>query len=600
MKINSIHSENFKGYERKSLDLRDKIQIYIGKNGSGKTSALEMIKYVITGEEPDGSVNQAYNYMSVEAILDSGTTFERGRNLGKSKIKVNGKTSTGKMLNDLIENETHISTGTMKIVSSSEVIENMKPDQFGDFLMKYIPEELDSKTIIDFAECKEPVIESTLTTLFPLMPTKFGMESVSTAYEEASETKKRCRALMNERKNNLKMFESVISKRSLSEIEKDIENLNKEEGMLAASVNAAKIYKTSVETLEKQEHEIRLLKEEIAKISVSRPSESLRESLLKERNDITEEILTDKQILDRLKQSKKMYEDQLKNLDCEICPLCDEIKCTTDMKVYKDTFKEHLDSTIEGIEIQTEKINKHQKKYEEILEKINEYSEKVNLYNKKILLTKHLDQLEATKVKLPEKPKGTSTIRDFKSEREILQKEKENELNVLKKEKLEQEYEQYKTLYEQYSKVCDLLSPKGIVMAKIISYYLNAFEDICNEKAMEIDPEFRIKLYAENGVKISCKKTKKSDFIPYDFLSSGEKQLVMFLIMDMLNSLSGLNILIMDDLDRLDKDAFEALIKIIADKKVSDHYDHILLCAVDHEDTLNILSKYPEIKINKF
>ena len=76
MKIKKIEGENFKGHENLELNLADKkIQVFVGKNGVGKSSAIEMIQYAITGVTPLEPINNKYNYMSVYTELESGDVY---------------------------------------------------------------------------------------------------------------------------------------------------------------------------------------------------------------------------------------------------------------------------------------------------------------------------------------------------------------------------------------------------------------------------------------------------------------------------------------------------------------------------------------------
>lgn len=597
MKIKSIEGENFKGHETLDLSLNDKIQFFVGSNGSGKTSALEMIKYAITGEEPDDAVNEAFNYMNVSTILESGTKFERGRHAGKAKIKVNGKTASGKMLNDLIETETGIPMSVMKVVSSSEVIENLKPDQFGDFIMKYIPEELDVDSVSKFADIKDPITNDLLIKLFPASPKKFGMDVVECAYTEVYEIRKNLKAIISEKKNSLKGFIDVPPSRTLKAVEDEIEMIAKEEGAAEAAKNALKIYNNALDTLKKQEAEIESLKKEIASITVSRPNPAKRSELQAREAEISENILSDKQMLKTIMSNKVVYETQLKDLECDFCPLCESIKCTTDKKKYKDEFQSYLEATIEGIEIQEARLKQDEEKMRQVKAEIEEYSNLVNLYNKKILLIQQLDRLEKTKTKIPTKPVEVDELDNKELKKELIN-ERNKILEYERLSKIKKELDECEMRLKQYDEITNALSPKGKVMTEIIQYYLHVFEDICNMKAKNLKTGFSIKFIPENGVKIYCNNSKTKSPVPYKTLSAGEKELVMFLIIDMLNSLSGLRILIMDDLDRLDQTAFDSLMKILTDKTTMDDYDHILLCAVNHIDTMDVLKKYPCVKIN--
>lgn len=58
--------------------------------------------------------------------------------------------------------------------------------------------------------------------------------------------------------------------------------------------------------------------------------------------------------------------------------------------------------------------------------------------------------------------------------------------------------------------------------------------------------------------------------------------------------------MIMDDLDKLDADAFSALLELVTNPVVEDEYDHIILSCVDHEDSMKLLAKHLKLKSSNF
>ena len=73
----------------------------------------------------------------------------------------------------------------------------------------------------------------------------------------------------------------------------------------------------------------------------------------------------------------------------------------------------------------------------------------------------------------------------------------------------------------------------------------------------------------------------------------------MFLLVSMLSSLSGMGVIILDELSVLDDNTFENLIRIL--KENSDEYDMCLIALVDHVDMINTLNRYeiPILSVNK-
>lgn len=73
------------------------------------------------------------------------------------------------------------------------------------------------------------------------------------------------------------------------------------------------------------------------------------------------------------------------------------------------------------------------------------------------------------------------------------------------------------------------------------------------------------------------------DFVDLSDVSTGEQTLAIFLILDMLNQLSGFGILMLDNLDALDANALDELMGVLTSKEVLDRYDHIFISMLAHE-----------------
>ena len=65
---------------------------------------------------------------------------------------------------------------------------------------------------------------------------------------------------------------------------------------------------------------------------------------------------------------------------------------------------------------------------------------------------------------------------------------------------------------------------------------------------------------------------------------------MLFMIMDMLNALSGTKILFIDELSVMDAENFNCLLDVIT--KYSSEYDHVIFAAVDHKETVAAVKKH--------
>ena len=75
-------------------------------------------------------------------------------------------------------------------------------------------------------------------------------------------------------------------------------------------------------------------------------------------------------------------------------------------------------------------------------------------------------------------------------------------------------------------------------------------------------------------------------------LSSGEKMLLAFLLMDMVSSISGTRILVFDNLEQFDEGTIENLLNMLEQDKIKERYDHIFLSVVEHPSIMQLLSQH--------
>lgn len=141
-------------------------------------------------------------------------------------------------------------------------------------------------------------------------------------------------------------------------------------------------------------------------------------------------------------------------------------------------------------------------------------------------------------------------------------------------------------------KLLEVLSAKSGLREKIIASVLEPLEKHCNALADKLRLDFQLSIQVKNGVTILCKPKSSVDFVNLTDVSTGEQTLAIFLILDMLNELSGFGILMMDNLDALDASALDELMAVLTSPEVLDRYDHIFVSMVAHDDSVDVLNKY--------
>ena len=93
MKFEQIEIENFKGINKITYIPKNKTCVLTGKNGTGKTSFIEAIRFALTGDAPDGCIADGKESTTVAIIMEDGNAFSRSKyETRPSKVKVNGRT----------------------------------------------------------------------------------------------------------------------------------------------------------------------------------------------------------------------------------------------------------------------------------------------------------------------------------------------------------------------------------------------------------------------------------------------------------------------------------------------------------------------------
>ena len=602
MRIKSLILNNFK--QHKGLNFTpdpDKV-IYatVGPNGVGKTSLQQAIQYAITGECPDNVITAGTNEMSVDCVLEGGTAFTRGKNERGSFQKLHGKTLTGIRLREQIERACDAPTDTLKLALSTELIDNLKPEQLSDFLRTYIPEELTADDVVNHSGVTDPDLSAFLKALFP--SGKFGTDTIDEVYANVIESRKSHRHVLEEKKS---IIASCIYDRpveSLEDVQKKIEQVIKDEGAVEASKVALSTYEKAVEGKKKQEALIATIEKQIAESTATRPNPATLKAIEDERKKLNEQLIDLNSSIKSMNEQIKYLNDLIPKLASCFCPLSEDITCKNaeDKKALKDEYLEEIEANKQGIEMKQKEINSVNEKLAELTKQESDYRSNERDYQILITRKKNLEDAKKAIPTLPAKPVEIDPdTRDFAEEKRALELLRTKILKCDERDKVQEEYNDIYKIWDNEDKVVKLLAPKGAVLSSIMIHYLNVFEDICNDRAETLKPGFSLKFESDNGIKVLCETSAGKGYIPYESTSSGERAYVLFLLMDLINTLTGVNVIMIDDLDKLDKDAFDALIELLVSPAISKTYDHIFISAVNHTDTLETLKKYPEIELHE-
>ena len=587
MKIDHLAMTNFMGIKgRMEFDMPHLAAI-IGPNGMGKTTVMNAVRYGLTGAEPEGDIiNKSAQQSTVTITLTDakdGVTYDFTRIKDRdkpSKCQIDGKSTTQKTMNQKIEDIIGISLDKIKVLASSDVVAAMKPQEFSSFILDYIPEKLTLEKVMEF------IPEATLG-MIEVMEANLPEEGID--MDVINEFDSVCRYNRKDLKDVLERKKALYETKpheepgtSKEELEKRIKECSDLDSAYEVYMAKKSVYDKAVESAAKHESMLKDLEAQITAIEADRPDPAVYDRLRKEGDSIRESISNQKIAISSVSTAIRQLEASLASLETPTCPLSDKIVCHQDKTAAKNELIESINSSKEGFPALEAELKKAEDRLEENEAAKKEYQDNFNLYDKKITLKKQYKSLSDAKPELPAKPEEVAKP-ETAEEMRLLEQQLKAINDYAEGVELASQIALLENQLKDYEALVKALAEKGAIRTGIISSYLSVFEDLCNERSSKVRPEITFEFVSKDGVVVLMDNGKGSK-LPYSSLSGGEKAYMIFIIMDMLNSLCGSNILLLDELSVVDTKCFDALLEIVL--AYAGDYDHILLAAVDHDDTV--------------
>ena len=601
MKVKSLKVNNFQGLEGVHEFNFGKITALAQPNGSGKTSLINALRYGLTGVEPAGDViTRGASSMAVRVVLENDSSFLRqqyAEKKKKSRYFVGNASSTLSKLNEFICNELGgVDVNTAKMVSSGELLTQMTSQQFGEMLLRYLPESMTVETILERFSGKNEEQKKIVRDFFP--EGEFGVEKINEFHNLLKERRKLVKEKITEVNALINSLGSVPPEETVSDIEEKIKATTDKRDEVIKAQEAMKNYNQILSQINMRNSQIQQIDNELAQLKgVHHTDEEINSTfgLLSNSRNIEQGI---KASLNSLVQTKKTLDEAIENISKPICPLSAKIKCTVDKTPVLKELEAQRDSLVQDYKNQRDsyielanQIKQLETKYEQMINENNAY---LRVQDK----LKMKEQLLSQTITLPEKPEDIGSVEALNSELSNLQQRLLFVTNYSKKETYEEKLKGLTQKHLDYENLVLAFSPKGEVKEAITSYYMDEFSEPCNEKASKLFPGMKLKFVSENGVKVLTDPNGSGEYLEFTSLSGGEQASVMFLLVSMLASLSGMGIIILDELSVLDDVVFENLVRVLHENQ--DEFDMCLLASVDHVDTLKTLKKYdiPVIHLN--
>lgn len=602
MFVKNLGTFNFQGLKGVQNFDFEKITALAQPNGSGKTSLINALRYGLTGIVPKGDmVTRGEVSAAVKVTLENGSNFSRQAFVAKgksSKYYISNQPTTATKLNEFISSEMGgIDNKTARMVSSGGLLTSMTSQDFGELLLRYLPETMTAETVINHFSGANEEQKKIIKDYF--LDSEFEIDKL----KEFQQVLKERRDLIKQRIENYESFISMLGDKAPEFTKEELEariSLKTEERdellRLQANLSA---YNQLFQQEQFRQQQLQKLEAELANLKgVAHSEDELKlanQLLVNSKNSLQQTYAA----IEALVSAKKDLDLAIENISKPVCPLSDKIVCTVDKTPVLKELEEKRNSLIENYQEQ-------RAFYKQTMQNVTEYE---NKYNMMLVETQNFalmqekmnqrDVLLTQKVELPEKPEDVKNLNEVTQEIQRLQSLIPIVDNYSKKETYLKNIEDFKAKLRDYQELYVAFSPKGEVKEKITSYYLDEFAEPCNQKASKLFPGMNLKFITENGVKVLTDPDGSGKYLEFASLSGGEQASVMFLLVSMLSSLSGMGVIILDELSVLDKKVFNNLVRILKDN--SDEYDMCLIALVDHTDMIETLEEYhiPILDVNK-
>ena len=579
MRFEKIEIENFNGKDY-TLSSPEKIITLINKNGYGKTSILRAILWGLTGEKVDAED------ATVRITLDPSFRIERERKSGKNICKLNGNKVTEKALNAAIEDKIGIKIDNVKLASSEAVLESKKPEELLKALIGFVKEKLTVEKVITHLTSSDPKVIEKVREIFPKAPMTFGLDQMEDIYKDLVDERKLKSAQLKSKKEYGKALQAKCRKplRSLETVEAELLEVQMAEKNASDVMKYMKEWEKAEAQKAATDAEMKKLKDEILKSSKFKGHTAAEQKLQTDQREQAEKKklqLTSQKatILNNI----DIFERTLKSLDQPVCPISKKLICTTD----KTEIKGELERSVAENKKIIKDIDAQIKTCDDTLEAYKiwkaDFDKDLETYQNYTRLVERLKTLKEHPVTVPEKPKSVDISTVATKKRELIA-EKQNCEQYAEMMKLAAEVTKESEDVEVLNYLTSALKDKGEVKEAIIKGYLAIFQNVINDRAKSFHPGYEVVLTVDGGLKIALKTPYNTKPFDSATLSSGERLLVRFLLLDMLNQLTGTNLMFIDNVESLDEDALKSLKALITTPEFNDQYDHIFIAGVNHED----------------
>ena len=563
--IKQIEIRYFRGIE--SLDINvQRFNMFAGPNGSGKTSIISAIRFALTGKAKKEDIKNGHTKAGVRVIFDDNSFFTRYLTQAGVVAECNGKKTTIKSLNEYIEMKLGMTIYAIGMMLGEEYYTDVN---MSSLLMSLIPVQVEKASFIKIAESiKGDVLSKSE---IYMINRYFGDIITSEDLNKVENTVKAEKTAYNRDIKKidalLKNYNATVPKYSKEELEKMLADMSYDEIYkikLQEYESSIKNYKNAQERKKEKTAELEKYKNLPAKDEKEvKQTEERITALEREISEIEKTVAA-------TEANNALIIKTLDALNTSICPISNKLICNTDKTPLKKELEEQKGVNESLIAESSRKIEKNKASVKELKEALIRFQKLSEDWKRREALENEIREIEKNMPVIKEKPVMPENPQMPKEEvlkqlhvwETLKEKElREAELSNLKKRVFLLDY------------VLNLLKPEN-AKTKIMQRIIEPVEKLVNEKAAGIGKKIQI-MVGKDGITIYLET--KNGKVNITRCSSGEFVDIVYLIMTAISSINNANIIVLDNLDKLDDEALE---KLVASLQRDEHFKYIFIAGI--------------------
>ena len=600
MKIKKLEVKNLNG-RTFNVSITNPITVFLAPNGAGKTTLVTALN-IIFGDKPKNVLPE----YAIQATVNDGVKLGVKKTPSTYSYYVNGKKVTLEaytkvLLDEACEGGDVDSAEALRVTTTSELFNAAQSESIMDYLLPHIGSALDADRVLAFSPSASDLAETELRAVLPPMPESFDLAELDKAQKLLSIKRREVNAELKAIKTMADRLRPNPVKRTLQEVEDEEKAFILAHKDATLMIQKQREYETAVKKAEEQKKVIVAYEEqlkEIDKLLDGRTATDEMKQKIQEKKELAQKSKTEhSNLLATLSKDVSLIETTLENLDKPICPISGKLICTTD----KTGVKKELQESLLQNEACVKKVRTALEKDAATLEKCiaNEriWDEVSKLENKRKTIAASKEAFEKNPIEIPEKPADVIDASEYDETIRKLKLEAQDIKDTEQKKELEGKIGKLTGSAETLDILVKALDSKGVIKAQCVDLCIQDINTLLEDRAGQVMEGFSICLRPENGITIYAKTPNNKEWTQHSFLSSGEKIVVAVLMMDLINQMAPTGVMVIDNIEQLDRDTIEKLKAMLTSPEVALWYHNVFVMGVDHKEIVDAFSDLNAIHI---